>query len=108
MEIIELCLKAQKLKKAYKIRLSRILYFNEIVVKTVESLENKGFYRTQSNISIIMGWLEEKKSYKKMLLFILAAYYGFDRTSIIEFCSSSWDIINFEKHCFKINEKNFP
>ena len=63
---------------------------------------------TVENISVIMNWLEEKKSHKKIIMFILAAYYGFDRTSIIDFCSSSWDIIDFEKHCFKFNEKIYP
>lgn len=55
----------------------------------------------------IINWLEEKQAYNKLLLFTLCAYYGFDRTSIINFCSSSWDIIDFDKHSFKFNDKNY-
>lgn len=62
---------------------------------------------TFENISIILNWLEEKKAYNKLLIFILCAYYGFDRNSIVDFCSSSWDIIDFNKHSFKFNGKNY-
>lgn len=63
---------------------------------------------TYENISIILNWLEEKQAYNKLLIFILCAYYGFDRTSIIDFCSSPWDIVDFEKHTFKYNGKSYP
>ncbi|MBQ1192910.1 MAG: type I restriction enzyme HsdR N-terminal domain-containing protein [Lachnospiraceae bacterium] len=63
---------------------------------------------THENISIIMEWLEGKKSYNKLLIFILCAYYGFDRTTIIDFCSQSWDVIDFAKHSFKFNGKTYP
>lgn len=62
---------------------------------------------THENIAIILSWLEEKQAYNKLLLFILCAYYGFDRTSIIDFCTSSWDIIDFDKHTFKFNGKSY-
>lgn len=62
---------------------------------------------TKNNIGIIINWLEEKGAYNKLLLFVLCAYYGFDRTSIINFCSSSWEIIDFDKHTFKFNDKNY-
>lgn len=63
---------------------------------------------TYENISTIIQWLEEKESYNKLLIFTLCAYYGFDRTSIIDFCSSSWDVIDFDKHIFKFNDKVYP
>lgn len=63
---------------------------------------------TYKNISVILDWLEQKKSYNKLLIFVLCAYYGFDRNSIIDFCASSWDIVDFEKHSFRFNGKNYP
>lgn len=39
------------MKKAYKIRLFGILYFAKLIVKMAETIENKGFYRTQSKIA---------------------------------------------------------
>lgn len=63
---------------------------------------------THENITIIMDWLEKKKSYNKMLLFVLCAYYGFDRTTLIDFCSQSWNVIDFEKHSFRFDGKTYP
>lgn len=63
---------------------------------------------TTENILIIIEWLEKKKAYNKLLIFTLCAYYGFDRTSIIDFCSSSWDIIDFDKHIFSFKNRKYP
>lgn len=63
---------------------------------------------TTENILTIIEWLEKKKAYNKLLIFTLCAYYGFDRTSIIDFCSSSWDIIDFDKHIFSFKNREYP
>lgn len=63
---------------------------------------------SKDNIMYILKWIENKKTPVASVIFILAAYYGFDRSAIVEFGTSPWDIIDFKKHSFKFKEKNYP
>lgn len=63
---------------------------------------------TEDNIMHILKWIENKKTPVSSVIFILAAYYGFDRSAIVEFGASNWDIIDFKKHSFKFKGKIYP
>lgn len=62
---------------------------------------------TNDNISIILKWIDAKKTPIQLIIFILAAYYGFDRSAIVEFCKSPWEIIDFKKHSFEFKGKRY-
>lgn len=74
----------------------------------VSKTKNAENILTVDNISVILKWIDEKKTPIQLIIFTLAAYYGFDRSAIVDFCKSPWDIVNFTKHSFEFKEKNYP
>ena len=61
---------------------------------------------TPESIKIIMSRLNHK-SYK-IVIFTLVTYYGFSRENVLKFLSSSWSIIDFKAHTFKLGSIKYP
>lgn len=61
---------------------------------------------TTKNIEIIMNKLKNKPY--KIVIFILAAYYGFSRDNIAKFLAEPWSAVDFDKHIFILGTKKYP
>lgn len=61
---------------------------------------------TEENITTILGQLEDKPH--KVVIFILAAYYGFTREQIGTFLALKWENIDFKKHTFYFGDRSYP
>lgn len=61
---------------------------------------------TTKNIEIIMSKLKSKPY--KVVIFTLAAYYGFSRDNITKFLAEPWSSVNFDKHIFMLDAKKYP
>lgn len=79
----------------------------EFKVQNTE-IKNTQNILSEDNITHILKWIENKKTPVQSVIFILATYYGFDRSAIMEFTTSSWDIIDFKQHSFKFRGRNYP
>lgn len=61
---------------------------------------------TFENIEIIMDKLKNKPY--KIVIFTLAAYYGFSRDNITKFLAEPWSSVNFDRHIFELDTKKYP
>lgn len=61
---------------------------------------------SEENIEIILSIF--KNTPRKIVIFCLAAYYGWTKEKIYSFMAGQWDAINFKEHSFKVDDKNYP
>lgn len=59
-------------------------------------------------MKLILDRLETQNKPSKIMIFILCAYYGFDRALIVKFFSLPWACVDYEHCCFELEGKKYP
>ena len=61
---------------------------------------------SEKNVQIILSDFEN--SPRKIIVFCLAAYYGWTRDKIYSFMTNQWECIDFKKHSFIVDQNVYP
>ncbi len=85
----------------------------ESVTKEFENIDNNKIIKnnllTADNVCLILNHLEEGRKPVKVVIFILCAYYGFDRTKITDFLALKWsEDIDLKNFRFTLHGKTYP
>lgn len=90
-------------------RMSRLLERATIVFESGEnSSDIAEKVLSLQEMKVILSGLEEQNKPSKIMIFILCAYYGFDRALIVKFFSIPWTSVDYEHCCFELEGKKYP